>query len=676
MTDSRAPRWALLLALLLALPGALSAQSFGRNKVSYKVIDFSVLKTDHFQIYHYPREAPPVLDAAHLLERWYAIHADLLGFGLGAAQKVILYDSFSDFQQANAVPGLISAGEGGVTESFGGRILIPLTGIPADDNHVLGHELVHAFQFSAMRSATGLSAAAVSLPTWFVEGMAEYLSLGPRDPLTAMWMRDAQLTGDMPGIEEIGSRPDLYFPYRFGAAAWAFIERKWGRAGLRDFFNEAAVHGVQSALVSELHVVKPSDFTALWKEDLAAVYGPGLAGRASPRDVGRTLDALGGRTNLGPAISPDGRFIAVFSQRDPFTFSLTLVDAVSGRAMRTLGSTGTDVHFDSLHFVNASGGWSADSRHFAFPVQRDGRDAIAIAEIPGGRIERVIDLPGISDVSGIAWSPEDDRLVLSGTRDAVGGLWLLQLATGDLKRLTQGRGAFLQPAWSPDGATIAFATDYGPKTDRTALVYGSMNIGLMDVQSGSIRILSLRDGAAHIDPQYSPDGRSIYFVGSPEGSAGHLPLQPGHREVLAGHPGGHGNQRAHAPVTMPVGIPRHGGSGVHGLQQAGLRGPPPVYARGAGNRGRFRRGNRPAVHGRGHRARSRFTRRIHRPVPADLLAPVGKRGEHRRDPRPVRRGFRRLRGARLPGRRGRPPRGCRHPGQRQPSRRSAARSFT
>ena len=122
---------------------------------------------------------------------------------------MILYDSFSDFQQANAVPGLISPGEGGVTESLGGRILIPLTGVPADDDHVLGHELVHAFQFSALR--VGRPAPLVrarSLPTWFVEGMAEYLSLGPRNPLTAMWMRDALLTGDVPGVDEIAGRPD------------------------------------------------------------------------------------------------------------------------------------------------------------------------------------------------------------------------------------------------------------------------------------------------------------------------------------------------------------------------------------------------------------------------------------------------------------------------------------
>jgi hypothetical protein len=506
-----------ILAILLLLPTVLGAQSFGRNKVSYKVIDFSVLTTDHFQVFHYPKEAPPALDAARLLERWYGRHAELLGFGLGGLQKVILYDSFADFQQANAVPGLISAGEGGVTESLGGRILIPLTGISFDDDHVLGHELVHAFQFKALKASNGVQYAPRSLPTWFIEGMAEYLSLGPDDPLNAIWMRDALLNGDVPSIDDMGSRPDRYFPYRFGEAFWAFIDRRWGHAVLRDFFTEATQSGVQSAMISKLHVMTTAELTALWKEDVMTVHGPALMGRTRPVDVGHSLAAFAGRTNLGPAISPDGRFIAVFSQGDPFSFSLTLVDAETGKALRTLGSTGTDLHFDTLHFINASGAWSADSRSFAFPVQRDGKDAIAIAGIPDGHIARVIPVPMLSDVSGIAWSPRADQLALAATSDAQSGIWLLDLGTGNLKRLTQGRAAFIQPSWSPDGTTLAFATDYGPRTDRSALVYGSMNIGLMDVQTGGIRILSLKDGAVHVDPQYSPDGRSIYFVSNPDG---------------------------------------------------------------------------------------------------------------------------------------------------------------
>jgi Tol biopolymer transport system component len=506
------------MALLLMSAG-LWAQTFGRNKVSYKVIDFSVLTTDHFQIYHYPKEAPPVLDAAQLLEKWYAHHVDLLGFGLGGRQKVILYDSFADFQQANAVPGLIPAGEGGVTEGLGGRILVPLTGISSDDDHVLGHELVHAFQFQAMKTGYGLSSvSAQSLPMWFVEGMAEYLSLGPDDPLTAMWLRDALINGNVPSTDDIAGRPDLYFPYRYGAALWAFIERTWGHAALREFFDEAALHGVQSGLTTRLHVVKGADFTEQWKTDVKAVYGPQLEGRTPPADVGRRLSAFGGRTNLGPAISPDGRYVAVFSQEDPFRFSLTILDSASGKALRTLGNTGTDTQFDTLRFINTTGAWSPDSRRFAFPVQREGKDAVAIASMPGGGIERVITLQGIADVSGIAWSPRADTLALAGTTDAVSALWLLDLGTQGVKRLTQRRAAYMQPAWSPDGTSLTFVTDYGPRTDRAARVYGSMNIGLMDAQTGSIRILSVRDGAVHVDPQYSPDGRSIYFVADPDGA--------------------------------------------------------------------------------------------------------------------------------------------------------------
>ena len=35
-----------------------------------------------------------------------------------------------------------------------------------------------------------------ALPLWLVEGMAEYMSVGRDDPLTAMWMRDAILGGE------------------------------------------------------------------------------------------------------------------------------------------------------------------------------------------------------------------------------------------------------------------------------------------------------------------------------------------------------------------------------------------------------------------------------------------------------------------------------------------------
>ena len=60
-----------------------------------------------------------------------------------------------------------------------------------ETDHVLGHEIAHAFQIDIARS---VKQNAFTLPGWFIEGMAEYLSLGPATAHTPMWVRDAAAT--------------------------------------------------------------------------------------------------------------------------------------------------------------------------------------------------------------------------------------------------------------------------------------------------------------------------------------------------------------------------------------------------------------------------------------------------------------------------------------------------
>ena len=117
----------------------------------------------------------------------------LLGHELRGRQPLVLYASHPDFEQTNAIQGELGEGTGGVTESLRRRIVLPLGGPLADTDHVIGHELVHAFQFDITTNPNAPPGqnGAQRLPLWFIEGMAEYLSLGPVDPNTAMWLRDA-----------------------------------------------------------------------------------------------------------------------------------------------------------------------------------------------------------------------------------------------------------------------------------------------------------------------------------------------------------------------------------------------------------------------------------------------------------------------------------------------------
>src|SRR5690606_20812187 len=77
--------------------------------------------------------------------------------------------------------------------------------------------------------------------------------------------------------------------------------------------------------------------------------------------------------------------------------------------------------------------------------------------------------------------------------------------------------AEIQPAWSPDGSTIAFVTDRGELTNFDLLTFGSMRVALLDVASGNVTLLPAFADAKVINPQFSPDGQSLYVISDRDG---------------------------------------------------------------------------------------------------------------------------------------------------------------
>src|SRR5437667_7785473 len=166
----RAAGIAIVAACLV--PAGAEAQYFGRNKVQYRHFDFQVLKTEHFDIYYYPEEKAAVEQAGRMAERWYARLSRLLGHKFSSRQPVILYGSHPEFEQTNAIEGELGEGTGGVTEILKRRVVLPMAGPLAETDHVLGHELVHAFQFDITGHAGPVSEGsvrtAVRMPMGFI----------------------------------------------------------------------------------------------------------------------------------------------------------------------------------------------------------------------------------------------------------------------------------------------------------------------------------------------------------------------------------------------------------------------------------------------------------------------------------------------------------------------------
>src|SRR5262249_34355338 len=87
-----------------------------------------------------------------------------------------------------------------------------------------------------------------------------------------------------------------------------------------------------------------------------------------------------GRVNIGPRLSPDGRLIAFFSERDRFSIDLYLADAATGRIERKLVGSATDPHFDSLEFLNSAGAWSPDGKTLALTAVRGGKCVLVLLD--------------------------------------------------------------------------------------------------------------------------------------------------------------------------------------------------------------------------------------------------------------------------------------------------------
>jgi Tol biopolymer transport system component len=510
--------FAVLLLAAAAAPRAVQAQYFGQNVVRHDRFDFRVLETENFDIHYYPEQAEAVQQAALMAERWNERLSQLLDHRLTGRQPLILYANHPHFRQTNTVLGGIGEGTGGVTEAFKRRVVLPFAGSLAATDHVLGHELVHAFQFDITgqgRGAAGMPTA-LRLPLWFIEGMAEYLSIGPFDPHTAMWMRDAVLREELPSISRLDDW--RFFPYRYGHAFWAYVAGRWGDEVVGQILKAAGPRGQALTAIEEVLGVEIDELSEAWHESLRTAYDPIIRATQAPNAIGQPLltPRTAGHINVGPALSPDGRRVVFLSERDLLSIDLFLADAETGEIIRRLVRTAADPHFDSLQFINSAGGWHPDNRRFVFSAIVRARPVLTIVDTETGRTQEEIRFEELGEIFNPKWSPDGRAIAFSANVGGFTNLYVYEMEEQQLRQLTDDAYAAFDPAWSADGRRLAFVTDrFTTNLDR--LSAGPFQIGVIDVQTGEVSHLAGFEDAKNINPQWSRDGRHLYFLSDRQG---------------------------------------------------------------------------------------------------------------------------------------------------------------
>ena len=504
------------IAFAMLMSRQAKAQYFGQNKVRYKNLKFKVYRTPHFQIYYYLKNDSMIRRFAQETELWYTLHQQVFRDTFKKPNPIILYADHPDFQQTTAIDGEIDVGTGGVTEGLKNRIVMPVMETNQMTRHVIGHELVHAFQYHILLGKDSASFDNINnLPGWMIEGMAEYLSLGKKDSYTAMWMRDAYLNHDIPTIKDL-TETNKYFPYRYGEAFWSFIGSTYGDTVIVPFFKNTARFGLEHG-IRRTFGYSDKTLSTLWKNSIEDTYRPFLKDTVQ-QPAGRLIisDKNSGKMNLAPAISPDGKYLAFLSEKNLFTVDLFLADAKTGQILRKLTSKVSNTHIDEFNFIESAGTWSPDGKQFAFSVFNKGRNRMLVVEIPSGRIVQDISMGKVEQFSNLSWSPDGNSIVFQGLSEGQGDLYLYHFDTKQITQLTNDKYSDYQPSFSRDGKKIVFASDR-TTYDQSLSQDITFNLAEMDLATGKISDIKVFNGANNLNPQYSADDKQIYFLSNRDG---------------------------------------------------------------------------------------------------------------------------------------------------------------
>ena len=153
--------------------------------------------------------------------------------------------------------------------------------------------------------------------------------------------------------------------------------------------------------------------------------------------------------------------------------------------------------------------WSPDEKHVAFLRDHGGdeRFDIWIVDREGEDERDLTNEPGVMHRE-IAWSPDGRRIAYAANVGGKGfGLYVVDVATGAKRALTEGARDDHQPRWSPDGARIVFWS-------RRESVRTNSDLYLVPAGGGAVTRLDLRGGkdAEAFDASFSPDGTRLAFT--------------------------------------------------------------------------------------------------------------------------------------------------------------------
>jgi hypothetical protein len=457
---------------------------YGKNQIRYDKFTWYTYETDHFIMYYYPEIEPHLERMAGYAESAYQHVSSELKYDLAHKIPLILFQTSSEFQQQNVVPGAAQEGVGAFAEPIRTRIVMPMDEPPDLLYRLIVHELTHQFDYDIIPA----SLVRRGTPLWIHEGLADYMT-GEWRPMDLMAVRDAAVADIIPKMSKLEGYSDVggaRMIYNLGHAIFEFIESKWGKDGLRAYLfslRKSVIGGGEDAY-EEAFKITAEEFDQQFDKYLKDRFKP-FRDKERPADYGRNLGPNPEKTPYRGVYtaepSPSGDLLAIFTgnARDR-EGDIILVSRKDGSVVRKL-TAGFDKD-KGFEFIATPSrwvtvpwlSWSSTGDRIAYFARAEKSRTLIMQDVLTGDVEDRIEMRTLDEPESPDYSPDGKKVVFAAIQNGVGDIFVVDLATRDITNLTKDSFADSAPTWSPDGQSIVYL----------ARISGNEKLFRLDVASG------------------------------------------------------------------------------------------------------------------------------------------------------------------------------------------------
>jgi TolB protein len=244
--------------------------------------------------------------------------------------------------------------------------------------------------------------------------------------------------------------------------------------------------------------------------------------------------------HASPSISPDGKRLV---------YAAVIAGIEQLFTMNLDGSRSSQITHDPINHNNPI--WSPDGRKIVYSSESDDEQTIYTIDASGGGEERITPKDQQKYIHP-DWSPDGTKIIYCSTDDLrppqknASNIYVIDLRSRTVTTLLTG-GTNTYASWSPDGKKIVFRKIIGSEMNSEVFVAnsdgtdqrnvsnnpafdgwpawspdgaqiafasnraGSYKIFLMNADGSNVRMLASTEGRA-TEPRWAPDGKTVYFT--------------------------------------------------------------------------------------------------------------------------------------------------------------------